>query len=302
MAAAVVKSEQAGIIYGIAAMLAWSLSLLYWKMLLPVGPLVIILYRVVTMAFVMFVVCLFRGEFAKMKKNLTPKLVGSLFISGLLITGTWLITIVGAAGAEVVQVSLGYFIEPLMVAAAGIVVFHEKLTVHKLIAFVLVFVGAGVMVFAYGGLPKLAFLLAVIYTAYAIIKKKQKTAETTAVFLESALLVPIVLPVLLFYEYRGDGLFALGDTKLIALMCFAGIVTATPIMLFSLAARRIEMVALGFISYIDPTVVLIIGLTAFGEKLTNAKLAGLLVIVAALFVFSLGSLRKKQACIGTGPA
>ncbi|HML36066.1 MAG TPA: EamA family transporter [Bacillota bacterium] len=150
----------------------WGLTIIYWKALVPIDSIVIMLYRIVLVSITMLFVNLkvFNRkelvETLKSKENIKAYLLG-----GILISASWAINIWGVNSNEILQTSLGFYLEPLIIAAIGLLFFKERFTKLILISFLFALIGVGGMIISYGKIPMFALSLAGTYAAYAVIKR-----------------------------------------------------------------------------------------------------------------------------------
>lgn len=166
------NEHRKGIIGILAAMVMWGFLPIYWQALRPINSWVIILYRIV-LVFVYSVIAArfsysFKEIFEPLKDRETRK---TYFSAGLFCTINWSTYIYGVNAGEVVQCSLGYYIEPLMICLIGIIFFREKVTKYNLIAMILAAVSIGMLLLHFGEIPALAIMLAATFSIYAAIKK-----------------------------------------------------------------------------------------------------------------------------------
>jgi chloramphenicol-sensitive protein RarD len=281
-----------GIACAVGATTWWGLAVIYWKLLYPIDAVTIILYRIATSALIMTIVCLIRYRPAVIRTHLTGKQMPSLILGGVFIALVWGLTVLGVNSERVVQVSLGYFIEPIMIAACSAIFFRERLTAPKITALALVCAGTGVMIYAFGALPLVAVGIAVSFTVYAMVKKRQRIPEDIAVCFESVLLLPVVAPAIIWLEVSGQGALAQADGAHYVLLLLSGVMSAGPLLLFSAAAKRTELFTLGIISYLDPLIILLLGTLVYGETLSLYKGIGFAVIWVGLIVYTVVGFRR----------
>ncbi|MEG0392429.1 MAG: EamA family transporter RarD, partial [Anaerovoracaceae bacterium] len=226
----------------------WGVLPIYWQALRPIDSFVIIFYRIVLVGVVCFVAALKvygRKEMLKPLKH--KKTVLIFFLAGVLITTNWSIYIWAVNANLVIQTCIGYYIEPLMVSAFGIIFFKEGLNRSKLIALTLALVGLGMLLFYFGEFPAVALALAVTFATYAAIKKGVQAPPILALLYETIFLLPLALVVIVYLELTGRGALGVGEPYQYGLLLLAGIMTAIPLGFFGLAANKIPLVSLGII-------------------------------------------------------
>lgn len=282
-------------ISAILCALIWGVLPLYWKSLIDIDPLLLMFYRLLLACLLVFLINLFVYRWKGIVEPLKRKgAIRTFFLAGLMISFNWSLYIWMVNAGMIIQTSIGYYIEPLVVSVFGILFFQEKMSRHLLIAFLLACAGVGIMLFSYGGLPILSVLLSVSFATYAAIKKKLQAPALLALFYETVFLVPIVLPVVIYLESTGQGAFSQGSPMQLGLLFFSGLFTALPLTLFAMAANRISLVTLGITEYISPSMALILGIFIFHEQFDFYLLGGFLLIWVGLIVFTVGDIKMSS--------
>lgn len=288
------RQHQIGMFCALACAVIWGILPVYWKSLESINSFVIMFYRLVLAFIIVFVVCLFVYKPKKMAAPLKKKgAVPVFFFAGLVISINWSIYIWAVNAGFIIQTSIGYYIEPLFVTLMGILIFHEKLNKYKIIAIVMAVIGVCVMIVAYGQPPTIALGLAVSFAVYAGIKKKLQAPALLALLYETGLMLPIIIPCIIYMEVNGIGLIESADTHHIILLSFAGIFTATPLVLFAMAANRINIITLGLTEYISPSLALLLGIFIYKEQFDIIQLIGFIIIWIGLAVFTVGGIKES---------
>ena len=283
-----------GVLTGVAAYVSWGFFPLYFKLLAPAPAGEILAHRIVWSAVFMAVLLAVLRRYRILRELARdPRRLAGVGLSALLIGANWFIFIAGVATSHVVEVSLGYFITPLVSVLLGVAVLRERLRRAQWAA-----VGTGataVLVLAaeYGRPPWLALLLAVTFGLYGLVKKRQGLPATDGLSVETALLLPPALGYVAFLMVTGDatvGHVSGGHTVLILL---AGVLTALPLMSFADAANRIPLSTLGVLQYLTPSLHLGFGVLVFHEPMPPSRLAGFALVWLALAVFTWDGLRAR---------
>lgn len=283
-----------GMIYAIVCAVLWGLLPVYWQSLRPIPSSTIIFYRIFLVGAVSFFAALKTHGWAEMKKHLgSPRNALIFAAAGVLITGNWSIYIWAVNADHVIQTSIGYYIEPLVVCIFGIVLFREKLTKYKLAA--LLFAAAGVLVILlyFREIPMIALGLALTFAIYAAVKKSVQVPAILSLLYETMFLMPIALAVIIYLEYTGKGALAAGEPYQFGLLLLSGVVTAVPLGLFAAAANRIPLVSLGVTEYISPSLSLMLGVFLFHEPFDKVQFAAFCIIWFGLVIFTLGEARDS---------
>ncbi|ACB84451.1 EamA family transporter RarD [Natranaerobius thermophilus] len=284
-----------GVFLGLSAYILWGLLPLYWDLLDQVPAEQVLAHRIFwSCFFVGFIVCINKnwrmvGNIFKSRRNLAITLLAAVVISANWFTYIW-----GVQANRVVEASMGYYINPLVAVMLGVLVLKEKLSTTKKISVAIATLGVLVMTFSYGQFPWVALVLAFTFAFYGLIKKTIPVDPIPGLFLETAILAPIVLAYLTFHEVQGTG--ALGDAPLhlILLLMGAGVATSTPLLLFSMAARKVKLSTVGFMQYISPTLSLYLGVFIFNEPFTSIHLFTFGCIWIALALYTWDSVKTYR--------
>lgn len=215
-------------------------------------------------------------------------------LAGLLITVNWSIYIWAVNADFVIQTSIGYYIEPLVVCVFGIVLFKEKLSKYKMIALVFAAAGVAAVIAYFREIPLIALGLALTFAVYAAAKKNFSLPPIISLFYETVFLVPIALGVIIYLEVSGKGALSVGDPFKFALLMLCGLFTALPLGLFANAARKLNLFVVGLTEYISPTLSLFIGIFLFKEPFESIQLVAFAIIWVGLIFFSYGEYRESR--------
>lgn len=269
---------------GIAAIslayIVWGLLPVYWKLLRAIAPDRIIAHRIIWSFVLMLLILVMTRRLKHLRAALGNR--RDLFILGmasLLVTINWVTYIFAVNSEQIVASSLGYYINPLISIALGTVVYKERFRPVQLIAIALAAAGVAVITLSVGQLPWISLVLATTFGVYGLLKKKVTLDAATGLTIETAILAPAALAWLIFAPsaglispaaVSGSGFPAAGSPLLIAIIPLAGVVTALPLLLFSVGTRALDLSLVGFLQYLAPTLMLILGVFAYGEPFTTA--------------------------------
>lgn len=287
-AAAAAKS---GALAAAACYFLWGLVPLYWKQLGGISAVELIAHRHVwSLAFVLFLTAT-QGGWAEIAAALrSGRSLRINLLSSLLLTVNWLVYVWGIGQGEVIECSLGYFLVPLVNVAAGRFVLHEHLRRVQWLAIASAAVGVVVMIVQLGRPPWLALILAGTWGAYSLLRKQSPLGSITGLTVETLLLAPLAIGFLLWQNHTGDGALGRVDVRTHVLILSAGIITATPLLLFGYGAQRIRLATLGLLQYIAPTVQLIIALWVYHEPFARSRAAGFVFIWVGLALYTADNL------------
>ena len=283
------KQTRIGILCAVSSALIWGALPIYWKSIESLNSLSIMFYRVILAFVIVFIVCLIVYGPKKIVEPLKDKkTIAAFFFAGLTISLNWGLYIWAVNSEHIIQTSIGYYINPLFVAAMGVIIFHEKVSKHKIGSLLIAIVGVCIMIVSYGQIPTVALVLAVSFTIYTGIKKKLHAPALLALLYETGLMLPIAIPCTIYMEVTGAGAFVNADPHQLFLLSFAGILTAIPLTLFGFAANRMRVIDLGLIQYLSPTITLLIGIFMFNEPFDLFKFLGFICIWIAIAIFTVG--------------
>lgn len=288
------KEYKEGIISVLGCNIWWGIMPIYWQWLKPIDSWVIIFYRI----FLVAVVCAIaawkvhtKDEILEVLRN--RKLVLRIIAAGIMITINWSIYIWAVNSDHIIQTSIGYYIEPLVVCLFGVFLFREKLNKYKIIALVMGFIGVVAVVAYFKEMPTIALGVAVSFSIYTAMKKGLKLPPIMSLLFETVFLAPFALIVIIYIESKGIGGLAAGGFKYFLLM-FCGLFTAFPLVLFANAANKISMFVLGLSEYISPTIALFLSIFYFKEDFAPVQLIAFVIIWIGLVFFTVGEYKEYQ--------
>nr|WP_315224909.1 EamA family transporter RarD [uncultured Albidiferax sp.] len=274
-----------GIVYAALAYAAWGLFPLYFHQLAGIPALEVVVHRTVWSLVFVLGVLLVRRHWGWMRL-LQPRVLGAFALSALLLSGNWLTYVWAVQHQHVVDASLGYFILPLVNVALGYVFLRERPRPGQWLAVAVAAAGVLWLTVQTGRLPWIALVLAVTFGFYGLLRKVASLGALEGLALETMLLAPLGLGALAWWSAQGQGVLVQGNASAIGWLLLAGPLTAIPLLLFAAGARRIPLTTLGILQYISPTLQFALGVWVFHEPFEMARLAGFVLIWAALAVYS----------------
>lgn len=288
-----------GALYALLAFGIWGLYPLYLRELASVSSLEIVLHRSAwSLVFLLGVLALLRrwawlGTLLKSPRRMLMPLA-----SGLLLALNWLLYVYAVQSAQVVEASLGYFINPLLSVCLGVVVLRERLKPVQWVA--VAFATAGVLWLTWhtGRLPWLGLALAATFAVYGLLRKTSTLGPLEGLTLETLLIAPVVLPWLVWLTATGTGSLSTASPVLMFWLVLAGPLTAVPLMLFAAAARRLKLATVGLFQYLSPSLQLAIGVVVFGEPFDGQRLAGFVLIWTGLAAYTAHALAVSRRAGG----
>ena len=242
-----------GVLAGIAAYLFWGFFPIYLKALQVVPSLQIMLHRLVWSFLFVMLLILLRRDWPRFKSSISsPRVLLTYTLTAVLLASNWLIYIYGVNSGQVIETSLGYFINPLLLVALGVIILRERLRPMQWFPVGLAALGVLYLTLQYGSVPWLALAVAFSFGMYGLIKKIAPLGSLHGLSLETGILF-IPATIYLFYaESQGIGVFGHQGLSVTILLVFTGVVTALPLLLFGFAARTIPLSLLGILQYIAP--------------------------------------------------
>ena len=288
------KVRSLGLLFGVSAYTLWGLFPIYWPLLKPANPLEIVSHRAVwTLVFCFIILALTKTLKSTLALLKRPKIVAGLFLSSILISINWIIYIYAANTGHVIEASLGYFINPLVVIATGVIVLKEKMRPLQWLAVGIATIGVAVLTIDYGRLPWIALGLALSWGSYGLVKKQLGLGALEGLSIETLLSSGFYLGYLIWLGNRGEGQFSHSLT-LTLLLIGGGAVTAIPLLLFNGSTNRLPLTLVGLLQYITPTIQFCIGVWYYHEDMPAARWAGFLIIWVALMSLALDLIRSSR--------
>ncbi|MCR8850892.1 EamA family transporter RarD [Rossellomorea sp. SC111] len=285
------KQDQAGILYTAFSYLLWGILPIYWKWVNHVSADEILANRIFWsfwfMLLFLFVSKRWKEFTNYLKTSLTKKKqLFALLLASLLISTNWFIYIWAVNTNQMVEASLGYYINPLVSVLLGVFILKESLSKAQIISFGLAAIGVLILTLSYGEFPWIAIGLAFSFGLYGLAKKLIQVESSIGLTLETMTIAPLSL-IYLGYMYQ-EGTLSLfhvsAGTDL--LLMGAGAATAIPLLFFSKGAQQIPLYMVGFLQYIAPTITLILGIFMYHEEFSVTHLVSFMFIWLALTVFT----------------
>ena len=285
---------QIGIGYALLAFSAWGFLPIYWKLLATVPSLEILAHRMVWS--VLFLVGLLAvqkrlGEFRDLLK--TPKYIWMLLGTAVLLGVNWFVYIYGVNTNQIVETSLGYFINPLFNVLLGAIVLKERLNYWQILALGMAALGVLNFLWDFDSLPWIALSLAFTFSFYGLLRKMIPVKPLVGLLMETVLLAPFAAIMIVVWNVDGTGNIG-GGWRTVFFLVGAGVVTSLPLLWFTNAGKRLRYTTLGFIQYMTPSIQLLIGVYLYHEPFTPTHSITFGLIWAGLVIFSINSLFVKN--------
>jgi len=272
----------------------WGLFPLYWPLLKPATSTEIVSHRAVwTMVFCFIILAITKSLKSTLATFKRPKVAAKLFIASILVSINWLIYIWATNNGHVVEASLGYYINPLIAIAFGILLLKERMRRLQWVSVSIATIGVLVLTIDYGHLPWVAFGVALSWGTYGLIKKQLNLGAVEGLAIETLIAFIPYCTYLIILGSQGEGQFGQG-VSITILLISAGAVTAIPLLMFNASTTRLPLTTIGLLQYITPTLTFIIGVWVNHEVMSTARWIGFFIIWIALFVLAYDLVRSGR--------
>lgn len=277
-----------GILYGLSAYVLWGMFPLFFKQLQAASAIEVVLHRMVwSLVFVLIVLAVLRRWNWLGDVRRSPALLGKFAVSALLLAGNWLSYVWAVNNGHVLDASLGYFILPLINVALGFIFLHERPRKAQWAAFALAATGVLWMAVQSGHVPWLALLIAMTFGFYGLMRKTATLGALEGMSLETMLLAPLAVVALLWAGPSGPGSqWPAHDAHTWLFFLLSGPVTTIPLLLFAAGARRVPLSTMGFLQYITPSILALMGVFLYGETFAGPRAVGFVFIWVALALYT----------------
>lgn len=293
--------RRSGLLFGTGAYVWWGLCPGFFLLLLPAGSLEILAHRIVwSFVFLMLVLAVARrlGDLRRLSGGTWLQLLAA----SALVSANWGVYIYAVTHEHVVDAALGYFINPLLSVALGVLVFRERINRWQQGALLLAIGAVAVLTVEVGTPPYIAFALALSWAFYGLVKKMVTADPRVSVAVETLIALPIAGGYLIALAMTGQGHFLAAGGGHAALLMLAGPVTAIPLLLFAAAAQRLPLVTLGLLFYINPALQMAWGVLVGQEPMPIGRWVGFALIWVALALLAVDAVRGRGTRRNTAAA
>lgn len=276
-----------GIVYGIGAYLIWGVLPIFWKQLADLPALEVAAHRIIWSFALLAAAVLAMGRYARIFDAIRrPRVLAAFVIISSILFVNWMVYIWAINDGQIVETSLGYFINPLVNVLLGVLFLRERLRLAQWLSITVATMGVLWLTFRYGSLPWIALTLAFSFGLYGLLKKKSSLDSLEGLTVEMGILF---VPALIFLAVRSQQSSISNDfsPRIWALLLLTGVFTVAPLLLFGAGARRIPLSVVGLLQYIAPTIQLLIGVWMYHEPFTQDNLIGFALIWLALALYTI---------------
>ncbi|MDF2785677.1 MAG: chloramphenical resistance permease RarD [Pantoea eucrina] len=282
------QQTRQGIFYALGAYFIWGIAPAYFKLVREVPPAEIMTHRVIwSVLFMLILITLSRSWKQVRRVAAQPKKVLLLALTAITIGGNWLLFIWAVNNQHMLEASLGYFINPLINVVFGMLFLRERFRRLQWLAVALAAAGVLVQLWQFGSLPVIALGLGLSFALYGLVRKKIQVDAQSGMLIETLWLFPLAAIYLFGVADSATSHLSANPLSLNLMLVAAGVLTTIPLMLFAAACTRLRLSTVGFFQYLGPTLMFLLAVLFYGERLTPDKLVtfGFIWLALALFIF-----------------
>ena len=289
-----VTTTPKGLLTALSAFLIWGCFPLYFKTLIEYDAIEIIVHRVVWTFVILLGITIITRRFRWIDqiKN-QPKWLFLTFLASVLIATNWLVYVWAVTHDQVLEASLGYFIHPLVGVLFSMLIFKEKLRLMQKLAVLLAVAAVGIQIVWMGGLPWVSMLLPLSWGLYGVIQRQTPFDALDGLFLETALLVPVLL-IWLQFSHVASSSMAFWVSSEIWLLMLAGPVTLVPLLLYNISTKLVQFNTLSFLNYLTPSLIFLLAIFYYHEPFDTKRLLVFVLIWVGLLMFSVDMFKHKK--------
>ncbi|MEM1086940.1 MAG: EamA family transporter RarD [Pseudomonadota bacterium] len=283
------SSLRLGLLSGLACYTIWGCLPLYFRALDHIAPDEMLAHRIIWSIPTGLAFIALAKNWDALKAVMTWRRIGYLTVTAFLIGLNWLIYIWAVGEERVMEASLGYYMNPIVNVLIGSLFFAERLRVAQWVAVGLATCGVGVMTVALGFVPYVSLILCFSFAFYSVIRKQVQIDSRAGFVVEAAILAPFALLWMSWFIGQSEGRLIGNGGWDIPLILLSGPITAVPLILFAVAAKRLRLSTIGMMQYFAPTVQFLLAVVLFREVFSQVHAIAFAFIWTALIVFTLDS-------------
>jgi chloramphenicol-sensitive protein RarD len=282
-----------GVIAALSTYLLWGFLPLFFRLLDSAGSVLIVAERTIFSLLFLAVILAFVGGFGEVRALLSDtRRLKVLALSSLLLFGNWMLYVWAVETGQVLEASFGYFINPLVNVALGMIMLGERQSPLQIAAIVIAGIAIVIQTIAMGSMPFVALGLALSFGIYGFIRKTAAAGPATGLFAETLAVSPIALAII-GYSLLTQGAGVHADPLMMFLLVMTGPITAIPLLLFAYAVKRLRLTTIGMFQYLSPSIQFLVAIFVFGEKLDPVVLVSFVLIWISLVVFTYDTYRRR---------
>ena len=287
-----------GLAYVISAYALWGTFPLYFLLFAPASALEVVGFRIVlSFVFCLLLITVFRRWRAILGLVRQPRVVGAMALAGIFIYVNWLVYVFAVLNDQVVEASLGYFINPLVTVLLGVFMLRESLRPAQWVAVGVSAIAVLVIAIGYGTFPVISLVLAASFGMYGYVKSRvgAQVDALSGLTIETTALAPFALAQLFVLGSTAGLAFGQHGVGQAVAMLSAGVVTAVPLLMFAAGTRRLPLVAVRLAQYLTPVLQFVIGVAILGEPMPLERWIGFALVWVALLILSVDMVRAGRA-------
>lgn len=283
-----------GVIAALSAYLMWGFLPILFHVLEQAGAVLIVAERTLWSLVLLAIIIAFAGGFAEVRTVLADwRRMRVIALSAVLLVANWLLYVWAVETGQVLEASFGYFINPLVNVAIGMIVLGERQNRLQTVAIIMACIAIVIQAVGLGNIPFIALGLAFSFGFYGFIRKTAQAGPTTGLFAETVVVAPFALGYVAYdLAMNGAGIHA--EPGQMLLLMLTGPATAVPLLLFAYGIRRLRLTTIGMFQYLAPSIQFLLAITLFGENLNTLRLLSFGLIWLSLVVFSYDSFRQHR--------
>jgi chloramphenicol-sensitive protein RarD len=283
-----------GVLLGVTGYLLWGMFPLYFVLLDTVAPLEVVAHRIIWSLIVVIFILLIGKQWRAFTGAFTRRNVIILGSAAIFLSLNWLVYVYAVDSNQVVQASLGYFINPLISVAMGVIILKENLRKTQWVAVGIALVAVVVLTIASGSVPWIALTLGISFGTYGLLKKYANLPSLQSLGIETVVLLPLALIILGISVANGSESFVLDGPSITFLLIMLGPITAIPLLAFGGASTRIPLSTLGVLQYITPVLQFLLGVFIFQEAMSTGSWIGFTLVWISLVIFTVDMYRNSR--------
>lgn len=285
-----------GLVSGLSAYLLWGFLPILFELVASAGAATVVADRTVWTLVLIGAVLMVGGRTAEVRAALRDgRTVLIMAVAALLLGANWLIYVFAVETNNVLEASFGYFINPLVNVALGMLLLGERQNRWQMVSISIAVVAIAIQAIGLGGVPYFALSLALTFAGYGYFRKIVAVGSVPGLFIETLVLSPLAIAYLAFTFVRDGGPGVHADPGMLALLALTGPATAAPLLLFTYAVKRLRLTTMGMLQYIAPSIAFVLAITLFGEHLNGVRLFSFGLIWLSLAVYSAESWFRMRA-------
>ncbi len=289
------RATDSGLAVGVGAYLLWGFLPLLFDLLTHVGSTTLVAHRTLWSLLFVGVILILAGRTAEVRAVLRDRASTlRMAVAALFLAANWLIYVYAVETSQVLEASFGYFINPLVNVAFGMVLLGERLNRVQGVAIAIAAIGIAIQAAGLGSFPFIAVSLAITFAIYGYLRKTAKATSLAGLFVETLVLSPIALAYLAITMVGSGSLGPLADPATLVLLMLTGPATAIPLLMFAFAVQRLRLTTIGMLQYIAPSIAFVLALVVFGEHLNATRLVSFGLIWLSLIIYTADSVVRRR--------